>query len=229
MTEQELLEALDRMRSLPHETEWVEFKEANNDFDFRKIGKYFSALSNEANLKQQTSGWLILGVVDADRSICGTRYRENPAELDSLKREIAQHTAGVTLSDIHVLMHPEGRVVLLQIPPAPRGMPVAFQGHWYGRHGGTLGALNIQELDEIRSQVAIEDWSAQPCNDALLSDLEPAAIERARANFREKNKNRDFAEDINSWPVQVFLDRARLTKDGQIEVDPIGWTDSGVD
>ena len=32
------------------ENEVVEFKEANNDYDKNKIGQYFSAISNEANL-----------------------------------------------------------------------------------------------------------------------------------------------------------------------------------
>ncbi len=31
-----------------YETEVVEFKEAKTKFDFQKLGKYFSALSNEA-------------------------------------------------------------------------------------------------------------------------------------------------------------------------------------
>lgn len=34
---------------LPAENEVVEFKEAKNTYDFIKLGKYFSALSNEAN------------------------------------------------------------------------------------------------------------------------------------------------------------------------------------
>ena len=34
------------------ETEVVEFKEAGKDYDKNKIGKYFSAISNEANLKR---------------------------------------------------------------------------------------------------------------------------------------------------------------------------------
>ena len=33
------------------ENEVVEFKQANNDYDTDKIGEYFSALSNEANLR----------------------------------------------------------------------------------------------------------------------------------------------------------------------------------
>ena len=39
--------------ALPAENEVVEFKEARNGYDFTKLGKYFSALCNEANLKRQ--------------------------------------------------------------------------------------------------------------------------------------------------------------------------------
>ena len=42
---------LQRLLSLGSESEIVEFKEAKNTYDFGKLGKYFSALSNEANLK----------------------------------------------------------------------------------------------------------------------------------------------------------------------------------
>ncbi len=52
---------LQELMYLPAETEWIEFKEAKNSFDFNDLGKYFSALSNEANLKGQLAGWLIEG------------------------------------------------------------------------------------------------------------------------------------------------------------------------
>ena len=59
MMERELLKKLEELREYPHETEWLEFKEAWNGYDFRKLGKYFSALSNEANLKGQPRAWLV--------------------------------------------------------------------------------------------------------------------------------------------------------------------------
>lgn len=49
-TDNELLIKLDALIS-NWEDETVEFKEANNDYDKDKIGRYFSALSNEANLR----------------------------------------------------------------------------------------------------------------------------------------------------------------------------------
>lgn len=53
---------LDYILSLPAENEVVEWKEAKSDFDFRKLGKYFSALCNEANLKNKKSAWLVFGL-----------------------------------------------------------------------------------------------------------------------------------------------------------------------
>lgn len=40
----------------------IEFKEAEKDYDRDKIGRYFSALSNEANLRGLQYGWLVFGV-----------------------------------------------------------------------------------------------------------------------------------------------------------------------
>lgn len=43
------------------ESEVVEFKKAENNFDFDDLGKYFSALSNEANLRGLPFAWLVFG------------------------------------------------------------------------------------------------------------------------------------------------------------------------
>ena len=114
MNQSELRQELDRLCKLPHETEWIEFKEAKDQYDSDKLGKYFSALSNEANLKKQACGWLVFGVKD-DHSVCGSQFREDPAKLDSLKQEIANETNNLTFDEIYVLNHPDGRVVMFKI------------------------------------------------------------------------------------------------------------------
>ena len=48
------------------ESEVVEFKEANNNYSFKDIGKYFSALGNEANIRGKSEGWLIFGITNKD-------------------------------------------------------------------------------------------------------------------------------------------------------------------
>ena len=151
MNQSQLTELLDSLRNFPHETEWVEFKEAKNRHDFNELGEYFSALSNEANLKQQECGWLIFGVRN-DHSVCGSQFRPDSAKLDGLKQEIAHHTTGnLTFVEIYVVNHLDGRVVMFKIPPASQRVPTAWKGHWYGRNGESLGALSLQELETIRS------------------------------------------------------------------------------
>ena len=44
------------------EDEVVEFKEARTSYSFKDIGKYFSALGNEANIRGKKEAWLIFGV-----------------------------------------------------------------------------------------------------------------------------------------------------------------------
>lgn len=104
MDEQALINTLNYLRDLPGETEIVEFKEAKNTFGFSDIGKYFSALSNEANMKGRPSAWLIFGVESKKFQIVGSRFREMRKDLDSLKNEVANKmTNRITFVEIYEL------------------------------------------------------------------------------------------------------------------------------
>ncbi|TRZ89772.1 MAG: transcriptional regulator [Methanosarcinales archaeon] len=217
MTKEELKKLLDELRTYPAETEWIEFKEAKASFSFKELGQYFSALSNEANLKNQSYGWLVFGVADKTRKIVGTSYRTNRANLDSLKSEVANKTTNrITFIEIRELYLPEGRVIMFQIPSAPKGIPIAWEGHYYGRDGESLGALNLQEIEQIRGQVIQEDWSAKICEEATVDDLEGEAISVAKEKFKAKNKNRAFVSEIDTWDTITFLDKAKITINGGI-------------
>jgi ATP-dependent DNA helicase RecG len=67
------------------ENEVVEFKKAENNFDFDDLGKYFSALSNEANLHDKSFAWLVFGVHDKTRKILGTSFKNSMKSLQKLK------------------------------------------------------------------------------------------------------------------------------------------------
>lgn len=215
MTPEKLQSKLSELMALPAEVEWVEFKEARNNFDSDDLGKYFSALSNEANLKNQEWSWLVFGVTNKPpRKIIDSRYRLSRPLLDSLKKEIADHTTNrLTFEEIYELSFPEGRVVLFQIPPALRGMPTAWKGHYYGRDGESLGPLNLNEIEQIRGQAIQEDWSAQICKNATLSDLDPNAILFAREQYKKKHANQ--IEEVNQWDNATFLNKAKVCLNGQ--------------
>ncbi len=212
-----LITLVDQLRAEPVETEWLEFKEAKHDFGFDDLGKYFSALANEANLAGRECGWLLFGIANkSPHKVVGTAYRNTPAALQSLKQEISRNLApGMSFEDIHVIQHPEGgRVLLFRIPAAPRGVPVAWNGHYHGRHGESLGALTLTELDRIRAQASQADWSAELVPDATLDLIEPRAIEVGRAKFAAKHP--ELASEIESWDSGKFLEKLRLATDGKL-------------
>jgi len=216
MTAQQLTNKLTELRSLPAETEVVEFKEAKNDFHFDRLGKYFSALCNEANLKSKDAAWLVFGVENARRNIVGSNYRsESRPALDSLKSEIANKTTNrITLIEIHELNLPEGRVVMFEIPPAPRGLPISWEGHYFGRDGEDLVPLNLEEIERIRKQATQVDWSACICDGATISDLDVSAIGKAKENFKVKNPN--LLPQVDKWNDTTFLNKAKITINGKI-------------
>lgn len=199
------------------ENEVVEFKQAGNDYDTDKIGEYFSALSNEANLRCTERAWLVFGIDNKTRTVVGSDYRMETERLQSLKNQIAQATEpSITLREIHVLNHPQGRVVLFEVPPAPRGIPIAWKGHYYARAGESRTSLGLDKLDEIRQQTLQQDWSAQIITGATLTDLDGIAVNKAREFFAQKYANRFATDEVMNWPLTTFLDRARLTQNGHI-------------
>ena len=198
------------------ESELVEFKQASKDYPTGRIGEYFSALANEANLRVADAGWLVFGVNNKTRKVVGTDYRPDPERLQGLKNDIAQGTEPrASFREIHELDHPDGRVLLFEVPPAPRGIPISWNGHYYARNGESLGSLDLTKLDEIRQQDASDDWSAVVLPKATINHLDPEALAAARAAFATRHPRLD-PEEIAAWGVETFLERAKLTVNGGI-------------
>lgn len=199
------------------ENEVVEFKRAGDGYSTSDIGKYFSALSNEANLRNQDRAWLVFGVDNRSRKAVGSDFRTEPERLHGLKMQISADTEpAITLRNIHELIIAEGRVLFFEIPAAPLGMPIAWKGHYYARAGESLTHLGLDKLDEIRRQVGAADWSAQAIPGATLAHLDDGALTQARDSFSRKYANRFTADEVKGWSIATFLDRAKLTRDGQV-------------
>jgi ATP-dependent DNA helicase RecG len=187
----------------------VEVKEAKNNFDSDDLGRYFSALSNEAFLKGMSCGWLVFGVQHKPRTVVGSQYRSHRPDLDRLKQEVAAQTSQrLTFEEIHEVLTPQGRVVMFQIPAALRGVPTGWKGHFYGRDGESLGPLNLNEIEQIRAQAIREDWSAQVVESASLADLDPDAMLFARVQYQEKHPQ--HAAELAGWDDVTFLNKAKV-------------------
>ena len=209
-----IYETFDKLR-YHYEDEIVEFKKAENNFDFDDLGKYFSALSNEANLRDKGFAWLVFGVHDKTREILGTSYKNSMKSLQKLKQDLSQHTTdNNTFRDIYELEVEGKRVLMFQIPAAPRGIPMAWQGHFYARRGESLAALDMNKYEEIRRQTVNEDWSKQIADGATITDLDEKAIMKAREGYKEHYPNQK--KEVDGWSDEVFLNKAKITIDGKI-------------
>ena len=168
------------------ETEVVEFKEAKNGFSIDELGKYFSALSNEANLRNLECGWLLFGVSN-DRTICGTNFRKEATApsvgLRRLKHTIADNTNGrLSFDEIYELEMEGKRVIAFQVPPATFATPTTWKGTPWAREHESLVQMPNYKLNAILGQNR-PDWSGQYAFDATIDDLDPEAVSFARERF----------------------------------------------
>ena len=199
------------------ENEVAEFKEARSNFSFNDIGKYFSALSNEANLRGLTEAWLIFGISD-NKEFIGTEFRKQGG-LQNLKREIVNGTnERLTFVEIYELLMNGYRVIAFQIPPAIRGIPTTWQGAAYAREHESISPLPMNKLDLIRSQIGI-DWSKEIVEGATLDDLDAEAVKRARELFSKRQSDRKKAQEILKKLSDIeVLNKAGITIKGKITI-----------
>ncbi|MBQ8634070.1 MAG: putative DNA binding domain-containing protein [Lachnospiraceae bacterium] len=197
------------------ENEIVEFKEAKLNYSFKEIGMYFSALSNEANIRDKKEAWLIFGI-DNKKNIIGTEYRKDGG-LQDLKKEIVNGTnERMTFMEIYELAIDGKRVVAMQIPPAICGIPTTWNGAAFAREGEHLSPLPIDKMDLIRSQIGT-DWSKQIVKDASIEDLDEDAILYARTLFIKKQKAFSKSTELLEKMTDVeLLNKAGLLIKGKV-------------
>ena len=205
------------------EFEIVEFKEAKGGYDTDKIGRYFSAISNEANLRQQQYGWLIFGVGEQNKikQIVGTSFKKGDKSLlERFKYEISKDTAnGMTFYDIieifPIVNGKEYRVLMFKIPAAATGIPTDWKTNYYERAGESLVALKQYKIDAIRSQER-KDWSKQVLEKAAIEHLDKTAIDLAREKYKEKMNQKHISAEVDAMSDEQFLTKIKLMIDGKI-------------
>lgn len=199
-----------------HEDEVVEFKEAKSNYNFNDIGEYFSALSNEANLRGKMEGWLIFGVSNVP-AIVGSNFRKDGHGLQSLKKEVIDHTnQGLTFQEIYEVDVEGKRVIFLQIPPALPGIPTTWNNMAYGRTNESLCPLSMDKIDLIRHQSG-HDWSKTIVEHASMNDLSPEAVKRARELFIQHESNRGRSKEyLESLSDVELLNKAGILLGGKV-------------
>lgn len=204
------------------ENEVVEFKEAKASKDTDEIGRYFSALSNEANLRQQQNGWFILGVSETkEKHLVGTHYKDGSRSLlEKFKGEISKNTnGGITYDEIiELYLKSDGamyRVLMFRVPAAATGIPTEWRGRAYGRAGESLVILQQDKVDRIRAQERY-DWSKQIIPNSDIRYLDSKAIQYAREKFKEKIAVETARDEIDHLTDEEFLTKIKLIVGGKL-------------
>lgn len=204
------------------ESEIVEFKEAKGGYFEDKIGQYFSAISNEANLKNLQYGWMILGVSEeGHKHVVGTGFKQgNPSLLEKFKYSIGKDiTDGMTFLDI-IELYPicdglKKRVLMLKIPAAVAGIPTAWKNRYYARSGESLVPLQQHKIDMIRDRQR-RDWSRQLIENSSIEFLDKDAIAFARKKYIEKMDKPHITEEICALTDEEFLTKLKLMSAGKV-------------
>jgi ATP-dependent DNA helicase RecG len=214
VTERERIALIDRLRALPTETEWFEFKRKR--YEPQQLGEYLSALANAACLAGQPRGYLVFGIDDATHALVGTDFDPYATKAKGNQDLLPWLAAGLrpnTGFEPHVVAHPDGRVVLFEVGPA-NGEPVGFYGTPYIRVGASKTELGKHPEKARALWTRGSDWSAQVCAAASLADLDPDAIAKAREQFVVKHPGQAAA--VAGWDDTTFLNKARVLKQGAV-------------
>ena len=134
------IDLVNELRAQPDEMEWLEFKVNNADPEM--IGLRCSALSNAARMVGRETAFMLWGIEDGSHRVIGTGFHPESEKVGNqpLQLWLAQRLQPSIAFVFREVSHPEGRVVLLEIPAAT-GAPVCFNGTPYIRIGSATPKL----------------------------------------------------------------------------------------
>jgi len=183
------------------EDEHLEFKRAATQFSFDDLVKYCFALANERG------GKLILGVTDKrPRQVLGTQ-----AFHDSDKIKMNLFDKFRYSVPIEELYYQNKRVLIFHVPSRPIGVALNENGTFWMRRGESLVGMDSEQIRQIHAETG-PDYSAEICEKAVFSDLDPSGIERFRAAWIRESKNPGLA----ALSLEQLLSDAELVIEGGV-------------
>ena len=143
-----LPDTITNLISLPHEYEWLDFKE--NWFSKEGIGEYISAISNGAALSGREFGYIVWGVNDKTHEITGTKVNfDKDIDNEPYKHYLARNLKPSIAFEVDETEIEEKRLVLLTVPAA-KFVPTKFLEQTFIRIGSSKEKLSKFPEWEIR-------------------------------------------------------------------------------
>ena len=217
MTETELKTYIQANFPIENEAcEWKEFKSLKHSFSGKTgddIISYISAISN------MEGGHLVIGIEDATHNIVGIQDFNNHT-AQNIKLRLLEKCSNLDSDNFSIqefiTTDSNKTVWVIHIPKHLPRQPVYAHAMLWQRIEDSLVEMRPERKDAIlREPISrSEDWSAQIISSATLSDLEPTAISKARAEYKEKHPKR--ATECDSWDDTTFLNKAKVTIQGKV-------------
>jgi len=136
------LAELETLLTARSEREHVEFQEAKNNFHLEKLVDYCVALANEGG------GRIVLGVTDKPpRRVVGTKAFDIPERTVAGIHERIQ--LKISWAEVP---HPQGRVLVFEVPSRPIGHPLHYEGRYWMRAGEELVPMTPDQLKRILAE-----------------------------------------------------------------------------
>ncbi|AHF89884.1 MloB [Opitutaceae bacterium TAV5] len=198
---------LEHWLTAPRESEHLEFKEAKNQYDLTKLYRYCVALANEGG------GKFVMGVSDrSPRRVVGSTAFPDTSDLASKIFTKLRFRV-----DVEEVAHPDGRVVILHIPPRPVGTAYQFEGAYLMRSTEDTVAMTEDRLRQIFAE-GQPDWLAQVAKPNCTPD-DVVRLLDTQAYF-----------DLLKLPYPATRDAVldRLSREKIIASDGAGWAVSNL-
>lgn len=146
---------IERLRELPTETEWVEFK--MNNAEPEQIGQYISALSNSAAYCNREKAYLLWGIDDKTHEVVGTNFDPKKARKgnEEIENWLSGHLKPAVDFEFKLVETDDGNVIVLEIPAAT-SRPTSFQDVEYIRVGSYKKKLKDFPEKERRLWLSFE-------------------------------------------------------------------------
>ncbi len=195
LTVDQLRDQLDRLDGEPAdslESETLEFKSWHRTGSARKsqVREIRETVVAFANAR---GGLLVLGVTDWKRTRAEAIRGVGFLDSNGLRREIYDGTEPHILVEIHELQEPEGRLLVIRVPP---GMPPHTTADGVarirlGKESKPLTGSNLANLVVSRGR---RDLTAEILPDVCPSDLDPDQFRRLRRLIKADAERGDLAD-----------------------------------
>ena len=172
------IELIYSLAGYPSETEWIEFKEGNDDY--ARIAMDVSALSNSAVFRGRDCAYRVWGVEDGSHELVGTKFdyleakaKGNQSLLIWLKTMLSKNAN----YEFEQFDHDERHFVVLTVRAASK-QPVYFDKAAYIREGNSTTKLEPGSAKEAELWKRLQDadFEGHPAEADLLATDVPSLL-----------------------------------------------------